>query len=97
MEVNRPGMTIQSVIPGSPAVKAGIKPGDRVIAVDGKPVNNAYDYIAAVSEWSHSRTFDIVRGTELLTLTVEFAPRSEEPPNYHEIVSLLEKKDEQAN
>src|SRR5262249_39855676 len=36
---------IKEVLPGSPAQKAGLRPGDRVIAVDGKDVGrrNAFD------------------------------------------------------
>ncbi|HET7558021.1 MAG TPA: Do family serine endopeptidase [Rhodanobacteraceae bacterium] len=37
------GALITEVTPGSPAAKAGLKPGDLVVAVDGKPIDNAQD------------------------------------------------------
>ncbi len=40
MQLVRYADTIQAmqVLPASPAAKAGLKPGDRVVAIDGKPV-----------------------------------------------------------
>ena len=31
-------LTIDKVMPGTPAERAGIRPGDRIVAVEGKPV-----------------------------------------------------------
>ena len=42
------GVVISQVAEGSPASKAGIKPGDIVIAVDGKPVTNAAELRNAI-------------------------------------------------
>ena len=42
------GAYVTQVIPGSPAAKAGIKPGDIIVAVDGKPVKSMDDMVAAV-------------------------------------------------
>src|SRR5436190_295476 len=44
-----PGASVGTVVTGSPADKAGLKPGDVITAVDGKAVANADDLTAAVS------------------------------------------------
>ncbi len=97
METNKPGLNIQFVIPGSPAVKAGIKPGDRLIAVDGHPINTVEDYRAATHEWAATRTYDIVRGNEHLTITLHMPERDNKPVDYHAIAALLERSDEKPN
>lgn len=42
------GTEIGSVVRGSPAFKAGIRPGDRIIAVDGKPVEQWNQLVKAI-------------------------------------------------
>jgi Do/DeqQ family serine protease len=37
------GALITEVVPGSPAARAGLKPGDLVVSVNGKPVSDAQD------------------------------------------------------
>lgn len=39
---------IQEVAPNSPAEAAGIKPGDRIISINGRPVNNRGDVVYSV-------------------------------------------------
>ena len=39
-----PGVKVEAVVPGSPAEKAGVKPGDVVLALDGKPVASLRDF-----------------------------------------------------
>jgi S1-C subfamily serine protease len=43
---------VQEVVPGQPAAQAGMKPGDRVVAIDGKEVKNLMD--AAEGVRTHS-------------------------------------------
>jgi hypothetical protein len=40
------GMPVRFVTPGHPAAAAGMRAGDRITAVEGKPVGNVYDYAA---------------------------------------------------
>ena len=68
-------LTADAVLPGSPAEVAGIRPGDRIIAIDGKPV-----FQRSVSEHlaqnpGHPSDFLLQRGTEQLTLRIQ--PRLE--------------------
>jgi S1-C subfamily serine protease len=97
METDKPGLNIITVIPGSPAVKAGIKPGDRLIAINGKPINNVEDYSEASKEWAPTRVYDIVRGNQLLTLTLHFPERDDKPVNHAEIIALLQEKEGKPN
>jgi len=39
------GMRVEFVTPGKPADLGGMKKGDIILAIDGKPVNNVYDYM----------------------------------------------------
>ncbi len=39
------GMGVEFVTPGKPADRGGMKKGDLIIAVEGKPVNSVYDYM----------------------------------------------------
>jgi prolipoprotein diacylglyceryltransferase len=38
-----PGAVVGKVAPGSPAADSGLRPGDRIVAVDGQPILNAED------------------------------------------------------
>jgi aminopeptidase YwaD len=39
------GMRVEFVTPGKPADLGGLKKGDMILYIDGKPVNNVYDYM----------------------------------------------------
>jgi len=43
------GITISSVVAGSPAEKAGLKVGDTIVSVDGKPVKNGYELVSDIA------------------------------------------------
>jgi regulator of sigma E protease len=65
-------LTAESLIPEWPAALAGIKPGDRVLAVDGKPVFQR----GAISEHlaknpGRASDFLLLRGTEQITLRIQ--------------------------
>ncbi len=53
--------TVVELMPNSPAERAGLKPGDRIVAVNGQPVTQFYDLIRLISP----------HPGETLTLTVE--------------------------
>jgi len=66
---------IQAVTPGSPAEKAGLKPGDLILRIDGRPVY-FYSFIETV-EGSPEKplAFEVDRGGRTVRLTV--TPRRE--------------------
>lgn len=39
------GLGVSGVTPGGPAEKAGLKKGDRIMAIEGKPITDIYDYM----------------------------------------------------
>ena len=64
--------SVQEVVTGSPADKAGIKPGDVIRSMDGSPVQSFKDFVEAVSAKRAGDALPIVvsRGGA----TLEFAP-----------------------
>ena len=43
------GITISSVVAGSPADRAGLKVGDTIVSVDGKPIKNGDELVADIA------------------------------------------------
>lgn len=66
------GMPLDAVREGSPADKAGLKAGDKVIMLAGKEVRNANDYTVVLGEMKAGQEYEIVvmRGTEKITTKV---------------------------
>lgn len=67
---HRGGVFIQSVIPGTPADKAGLRYGDKFISVDGKDT----------SEWSSAEVSKNVRGERGTTVKVRVERASSSTP-----------------
>lgn len=60
------GLGVDGVTPGGPAALGGILKGDRIVAIEGNPVTNIYDYMARMSklEFGQTITVDIIRKGE---------------------------------
>ncbi|HKP45364.1 MAG TPA: M20/M25/M40 family metallo-hydrolase [Pyrinomonadaceae bacterium] len=71
------GLLLDGVRDDSPAAKAGIKAGDRIIKLAGRDVHNVYDYTYALGEMKAGQEYEVelVRGTERLKLTITPAAR----------------------
>jgi Do/DeqQ family serine protease len=67
------GALVNSVIPNTPAQKAGIKAGDVIVALDGKTVKNMNDFLNKISEHSPGDevTMDIIESGAKKTVTVK--------------------------
>ncbi|WP_374264425.1 Do family serine endopeptidase [Zoogloea sp.] len=74
---NADGTLISGVMRGSPADRAGIRPGDVLLAVDGRKVNDPQAMLEAIAALPPGRQsgFELRRGKEKLDLKVEIARR----------------------
>ncbi|HEY2847494.1 MAG TPA: M28 family peptidase, partial [Pyrinomonadaceae bacterium] len=66
------GLLLDGVREGSPAAKAGVKAGDRVIKLAGHDMRNVMDYTYVLGEMKADIEYEIaiVRGTETLTMKI---------------------------
>lgn len=53
------GAEISSVQPNSPAAAAGLQPGDRVVAIDGRLVNSVDDLLRQLDRWEPNRKWAV--------------------------------------
>jgi S1-C subfamily serine protease len=69
-------MELDGVRDDSPASRAGLKKGDKIIKLAGKDVKNVYDYTAALGEMKAGEEYEVIikRGTETVTLKIVPAP-----------------------
>ena len=72
------GLLLDGVRDDSPAAKAGLKIGDRVVKIGNREVKNVYDYTAALGEMKAGQEYEIevMRGSEKLTLKIVPAARN---------------------
>jgi Do/DeqQ family serine protease len=72
------GALVANVVPKSPAARAGLKPSDLIVAIDGQIVEdpNAFDYRFATHPLGGASQIDVQRGGKPIKLTVplETAP-----------------------
>lgn len=73
------GLVVESVLPDSPAAKAGLKPYDVLAAVNGKPIEGLRDLIAAVQKAKDQEdlTLEVIRQGKRQELKVRPAKRPE--------------------
>lgn len=66
------GMLLDGVRENSPASRAGLKAGDKMIKLAGKDIKNVYDYTAILGELKPDVEYDVVviRSGETLTLKI---------------------------
>jgi C-terminal processing protease CtpA/Prc len=66
------GLLLDGVRDGSPAAKAGLKAGDKIVKIAGRDVKNVYDYTYALGEMKGGQEYEIevMRGSERLKLKI---------------------------
>jgi hypothetical protein len=71
------GLKLDGVRDDSPAAKAGLKAGDKIVKMAGHEVKNVYDYTYALGEMKAGQEYEveIMRGNERLTLRITPAAR----------------------
>jgi serine protease Do len=67
------GVVVASVVPGSPAAKAGIRPGDIITRSSNRTLHNPYDWYAELLELRVGENDSLVikRGGKLMPVTVQ--------------------------
>ena len=71
-----PGLRADIVVAGKPAHNAGIRSGDVIQEIDGKPVKDMNEYMERLSELQPDTTIPVkvLRGEEMLTFQVHLTP-----------------------
>jgi membrane-associated protease RseP (regulator of RpoE activity) len=71
------GLLLDGVREDSPAAKAGIKAGDKIVKLAGRDVRNVYDYTAALGEMKAGQEYEVelLRGGERIKLKITPAAR----------------------
>jgi hypothetical protein len=71
------GLKLDGVREDSPAAKAGLKAGDRIVKLAGREVRNVYDYTYALGEMKAGQEYEVeaIRGSETLKLKITPAVR----------------------
>jgi hypothetical protein len=69
------GMEVSGVMPGGAAEAAGMKKGDKITAIAGKPVKNIQDYMAAMSGLKRGEDVEITITRDGKTLKIKAAPK----------------------
>ncbi|MDG3006550.1 M28 family peptidase [Paludisphaera mucosa] len=57
---SKAGMKLSNVRDGGPAAKAGIKGGDVIIAIGGKPIATIYDYMESLGRYKPGEVVDVL-------------------------------------
>jgi S1-C subfamily serine protease len=75
------GAVVSDAVPGGPAAKAGVQRGDKIVAIDSRPIQSSDDVSAAVAAHKpgDQAKLTVVRGGDRRTLTVTLGTRPETP------------------
>jgi serine protease Do len=72
------GVMVNTVDPAAPAAKAGLQPGDVIVAIDGRPIKDGDDLVEDISSRKVGSTVQLsyLREGKKLTATVGISDRS---------------------
>ena len=79
---NSDGVYLSEVVADAPAAKAGLREGDRLVAIGGRRINDVFDVPGAFFfiRANQFTPVEVYRGEELLRLSVKTLPRPEKNP-----------------
>jgi serine protease Do len=82
------GVIIADVDPGGPSDRAGVKTGDLVLRLNGKPMENARQLLVNLygKPIGEPITLSMLRGTRALEVKVPVAERADDPSRFSDLV-----------
>jgi serine protease Do len=83
------GVVLSDVVPSGPAAAAGLRPGDVVVALDGKPMENARQLDVNLYRRAPGEAVRLAvrRGPESLEVPVSVVERPEDPDRFASLVT----------
>jgi serine protease Do len=83
------GVLLEDVLPGSSADKAGLKVGDIVVSVDGKPVEDIRHFALALYDYKIGQDAEIglLRSGHVQTVPVRLVERNDDPQRFADLVT----------
>jgi serine protease Do len=82
------GVLVADATPDGPADRSGLQPGDIVLSLDGKPMENARQL--QVNLYPHpvgdKVTLEVLRGSEKLTMDVPVVAKEDDPQRFADLV-----------
>jgi serine protease Do len=83
------GVVLSDVVPSGPAAAAGLQPGDVVVALDGKPMENARQLDVNLYRRAPGDTVALAvrRGAQSLDVSVKVVERPEDPDRFLSLVT----------
>jgi serine protease Do len=83
------GVLVADATPDGPADKSGVKPGDVVLSLDGKPMENARQL--QVNLWrfpvGDKVSLEVLRGADRLTMDVPVTAQDDDPQRFADLVN----------
>jgi serine protease Do len=83
------GVIIEDIIPDSPAERAGLRGGDIILTVAGRPIRNVREFALSLFRYKigEPATIDVLRGKEKLSVSATVIERPDDPQRFADMVN----------